>query len=252
MTDSSIDVLSFASPEEAKVRDNLLGELRESPVPDNQLLENLGLYLDAKNLSRILLMDFLYRKIVPVQGVVMDFGTRWGNNFMLFQTLRSIYEPFNRHRKVLGFDTFVGFPEVSKEDGGSGLMYPGNLKVTDGYADRLRSLYRLHESLNPLSHIEKNAVVEGDAIASLEEYLRQNPHTVVALAYFDFDIYAPTKACLTMLRDRLTKGSVVAFDEVNDADSPGETVALMETFGLNNIRLERFPFASRVSFFVVE
>jgi len=72
------------------------------------------------------------------------------------------------------------------------------------------------------------------------------------LAYFDFDIYAPTKACLTMLRDRLTKGSVVAFDEVNDADSPGETVALMETFGLNNIRLERFPFASRVSFFVVE
>jgi len=252
MSDKPIDILSFASADEKQVRNRLADELKNSPIPAEQLLENLGLYLDGKNLSRILLMDFLYRKIVPVQGVVMDFGTRWGNNFMLFQTLRGIYEPFNRHRKVVGFDTFVGFPGVSAEDGGSGLMYAGNLRVTDGYAEKLRETYRLHEALDPLGHIEKSEVVEGDAVVSLESYLSRNLHTVVALAYFDFDIYAPTKACLTMLGDRLTKGSVVAFDEVNDADSPGETLALMETFGLRNVRLERFPFASRVSFFVVE
>jgi hypothetical protein len=50
----------------------------------------------------------------------------------------------------------------------------------------------------------------------------------------------------------LVKGSVIGFDELNDPDSPGETVALMEVFGLNNIKLKRYPYASRTSYFVVE
>lgn len=109
-----------------------------------------------------------------------------------------------------------------------------------------------HEALNPLEHIKKNTLVRGDAIETFPKFLEENPQTVVALAYFDFDIYEPTKKCLELIKNRLTKGSLVAFDEVNDADSPGETVALMESFGLENIRLQRFPFASRVSYFVVE
>ena len=73
----------------------------------------------------------------------------------------------------------------------------------------------------------------------------------MALAYFDFDLYEPTKKCLEIIRERLVKGSVVAFDELNDSDSPGETIALAETFGLSNVRLERSPFTSRTSYFVV-
>ena len=44
----------------------------------------------------------------------------------------------------------------------------------------------------------------------------------------------------------------VYHDELNDPDSPGETLALMEVFGLNNIRVKRFPYASRVSYFAIE
>ena len=74
----------------------------------------------------------------------------------------------------------------------------------------------------------------------------------MALAYFDFDLYEPTRKCLEAIRPRLVKGSILGFDELNDPDSPGETRALMEVFGLNNVRLRRFPHASRVSYFVVE
>ena len=70
--------------------------------------------------------------------------------------------------------------------------------------------------------------------------------------YFDFDIYKPTKDCLDLIASRLTKGSVIGFDELNDPDSPGETTALMETFGLRNISLKRYRYASRVSYFIVE
>ena len=87
---------------------------------------------------------------------------------------------------------------------------------------------------------------------TLPEYLSRNPETIIALAYFDFDVYEPTKICLEAIKPRLVKGSVLGFDELNDPDSPGETLALMEVFGLNNIKLKRFPYTSRTSYFVVE
>ena len=87
---------------------------------------------------------------------------------------------------------------------------------------------------------------------TIHEYLDDNPETIVALAYFDFDVYEPTKICLEAIKPRLVKGSILGFDELNDPDSPGETQALIEVFGLNNIRLKRYPYTSRTSYFVVE
>ena len=60
-----------------------------------QLLSNLGLFLESKNLARILFMDFLFRQIVSVQGVVMEFGTRWGQNVALFSG-SATYSPFDQ------------------------------------------------------------------------------------------------------------------------------------------------------------
>jgi hypothetical protein len=252
MNEDPQSLLTYENASEQGERKRLMQLLRASPIPDDQLLGNMGLYLDARNLSRMLFMDFIYRQITDVQGVVMDFGTRWGHNMALFCTLRSIYEPFNRHRKVVGFDTFTGFPSVTSKDGGSSLMYEGNLAVTDNYPAYLKDLMTTHEALNPLSHIRKFGIRAGDAVTELKHYLEEAPETIVALAYFDFDIYEPTKKCLDMILPRVTKGSLIGFDELNDPDSPGETLALMEAIGLRNIRLKRFPYTSRVSYFVVE
>ena len=109
-----------------------------------------------------------------------------------------------------------------------------------------------HEELNPLGHIKKYELIVGDAANRIDEYLRGNPETIIALAYFDFDLYEPTKKCLEAIRPYLVRGSILAFDELNDHDAPGETVALKEIFGLNNIKLQRFKHVSRTSYFIVE
>ena len=116
----------------------------------------------------------------------------------------------------------------------------------------LPRILEIHESLNPLSHIRKFELCKGDAVDEVPRYLVRHPETIIALAYFDFDIYEPTKKVLEIIKPRLVKGSVLAFDELNDNDLPGETLAVMEVLGLNNIRLKRFPYASRVSYCVVE
>ena len=188
-------VKTFSSSEEEEVRSNFLQHFKNCPIPEDQLLSNLGLFLNSKSLARILFMQHLYEQIVDVQGVVFDLGTRWGQNLSIFAACRGLYEPFNRHRKLVGFDSFAGFPSVSEKDGKSDLMKAGNVTVTDNYIDYLDGVMAHQEGDNPLSHIKKYELVKGDASKTVAKYLEDNPETIVSLAYFDFDIYEPPRTC---------------------------------------------------------
>lgn len=252
MKNSKYGNVTYDNQEEKLARRQLIEHFKKCPIPDDELLSNLGLFLSSKNLSRILFMNHIYSQIVDVPGIIVEFGTRWGQNTSLFAALRGIYDPFNRHRKIVGFDTFKGFPSIAKQDGSSVLMKEGTLAVSDNYQEYLTKALEFQEKDNPLSHIKKFEIIAGDGTVEIQKYLKKNSETIIALAYFDFDIYEPTKKCLEAIKPRLVKGSILGFDELNDPDSPGETLALMETFGLNNIKLKRFPYASRVSYFVVE
>ena len=246
--------MTYSSNEEKNTRDELVKLFKNSPLPDDQVLSNLGMFLNLKTLSRILYIHHIYQHIIDHQGVIFDFGTRWGQNMCLFVALRGICEPFNRQRRIVGFDTFSGFPEggLSEEDGSSCLMEAGSAHVTGNYVDFLSQVVACQELDNPMSHIKKHDIVAGDACETVPKYLADHPHTVVSLAFFDFDLYKPTKDCLEAIKPYLTKGSLLAFDEVNDHDSPGETIALKEVFGLENIRLQRYRYCSRNSYFIVE
>lgn len=247
-----LQIQSYASSTEQIAREQMVDLLVHHSIPPDQLLSNLGLFLESKNLARLLFMDFLYRQMISVQGVIMEFGVRWGQNLALLSALRGIYEPFNRHRKIVGFDTFTGFPSIHEKDGQSSMMVNGQLAVSPHHVEALQRLLTLHESLNPLAHIKKYELCVGNAVEELPRYLARCPETIVAMAYFDLDLYEPTVKCLELLRPRMTKGTILGFDELNDPDSPGETLALMEVFGLNHLRIQRFPFASRVSYVVFE
>ncbi|ACS81681.1 crotonobetainyl-CoA--carnitine CoA-transferase [Maridesulfovibrio salexigens] len=224
--------------------------LRASSIPNSELLDNLGLYLTRQNLSRINFMQMLYQKIVPVHGVIMEFGVRWGQNMALFSTLRGIHEPYNYNRKVIGFDTFSGFPSVSAQDGEH--VGIGDYGVTTGWYDELNELLDFHNQNAPIPHKKKYELVKGDASETLPGYLKSNPETIVALAYFDFDIYQPTHDCLSAILPYLTKGSILAFDELNVPDFPGETIALKEILGLSKYAIRRDPSNPLTSYIVIE
>ena len=85
---------------------------------------------------------------------------------------------------------------------------------------------------------------------TVPSYLKENPETIVALAYFDLDLYKPTKECLKAILPHLTKGSVLGFDEVGFHSLPGETAALKEVLGLDKYRIQRIgdlcPFGSYI------
>ena len=121
-------------------------------------------------------------------------------------------------RKLLLLTLLKDFLLLKKKIGSSDLMVPGQLELPDKYEIFLDKVIQLQESVNPLNHIKKFEVIKGDAVTKLDDYLNEHPETIVALAYFDFDIYKPTKQCLELISSRLTKGSVIGFDELNDPD----------------------------------
>lgn len=211
--------LTYESDREKIINKGFVEHFRKCPIPDDEILSNLGLFISSKNLSRILFMNHLYQQIIDIYGSIIEFGTRWGQNTVVFAALRGIYDPFNRHRKIVGFDTFTGFPSISEKDGKSTLMKQGNDAVSENYVNYLTRLLELHESMNPLSHIKKFELIAGDATEEIGKYLESHPETIISLAYFDFDLYAPTINCLKAIRPHLVKGSVLGFDELNDPDS---------------------------------
>jgi hypothetical protein len=245
----AIEIKSIASSVELENRNKLNHLFKNCPIPENERLTNSGLFVKRQDLTKQLFFNDLYSKIVDVHGVIMEFGVRWGQNLVTLNNLRGIHEPFNYSRKIIGFDTFSGFENVSEKDGNHEIIKKGAFSVTDEYEKYLEEVLDYHEKECPVSHVKKNTLIKGDAVVMLEKYLKEHPETIIAFAYFDFDVYEPTKKCLELIKPYLTKGSIIGFDELNDPQFPGETVALKESLGLNNIAIKRSKYSGIQSYF---
>ena len=239
MEENDLGLKTFSSAKERGLRENLTTLAERSPIPSDEILDNLGLFVTSKLLSRLLFLHHIYLLQVGIHGVIMDFGTRWGQNMAIFNALRGIYEPFNRHRKIIGFDTFAGFPET------------GKYGVTAKYEEFLEEVLSCQEELNPGGHMRKYEIVKGDVTRTLLPYLSKHQEILVSLAYFDMDLQVPTSYCLNHLLPRMCKGSVIAFDELCDETFPGETEAFLNYFG-NKVRARRLPITSRTSYIILE
>lgn len=252
MKTKKCDAIVLSSQDEKAIFEEFINHFKRSPLPDDEILPNLGLFLTSKNLSRILFFYEIYKCILHHHGIIIEFGVRWGQTLSIMSALRGIFEPFNRHRKIVGFDTFEGFKGIENKDGKLSQCKNGSFSVSKDYENYLDKVLFFQERLNPMSHIKKYELVKGDARETIPRYFKDRPETIVSLAIFDFDIYAPTKTALEVIKPHLCKGSILVFDELCDEIFPGETIALNEVFGLNNIKIQRLPMVSRLSYGMIE
>ena len=103
-----------------------------------------------------------------------------------------------------------------------------------------------------MSHIKKHEIVKGDVVDTVPRFMDEHPEIIIALAFFDLALYEPTKVCLEAIAPRLVKGSVLAFDELNAPEYPGESEALVETLGLRCGEIRRSKFLPDRSYIVIE
>jgi hypothetical protein len=242
---------SASAPSAGENRQRLLELFNSRQIPDEELLVNLGLYLRSGALARILFLNELYQKIINIPGSVLEFGIWWGQSLVLFENLRAVYEPYNHARRIVGFDTFSGYRGIGEEDVRSNTISEGVYGVPEGYEEYLTAIMEYHRHENVLPHIRKYELVKGDAAETSKKYFEDHPESLVSLAFFDMALYEPTKRCLEAIRPRLVPGSVVAFDELNNSDYPGETQAALEVLDLRNFTVERSRFLPDRTYFTL-
>jgi len=208
-------------------------------------------FVTRQALGKFLARYELFKRMLGVNGSIVECGVLHGGGLFTWAKLSSLFEPANHTRKVIGFDTFAGFPTIHDEDtrGTSSHLRAGGL--TGSSSEELRRAIDLYDLNRPIAHIPKIELVEGDICETAAAYLVANPHLVVSMLYLDVDLYEPTKAALEAFLPRMPKGAIVVFDELNAQMFPGETTAVDEVLGLRDIRIERFPFDSYVSFCVL-
>jgi hypothetical protein len=71
------------------------------------------------------------------------------------------------------------------------------------------------------------------------------------MLFIDLDLYEPTKVALEYFLPRMHKGSIIAFDELDNSQWPGETLALLESMNIKNLNIETIPGDPYIGFAVI-
>ncbi len=224
-------------------RSELLSDLSSAKIAASPMV-----YADRQLVTTILTRLDLFRKIIELQGSIVECGVHRGNSLMLYYHLSNIFEPFGFNRKIIGFDTFEGFDSISEKDD----PRITSQDFSDTSFSDLQTWIDLHDTNRSVSHINKVELVVGNAVETIPIYVRENPHLIIAMLYLDFDLYEPTKVALENFLPLVPKGGIVAFDEVNSKKWSGETIALKEVLIINNLALKKFYYDPWVSYYIVE
>jgi hypothetical protein len=229
MSDAPVEATT-AQAEALACRERLKAMMQASPLPADELMFNLGLYVRSSLLVKFLVLDDVYRRIQHLPGALLEFGTWRGQNLVLLENLRAIHEPFNKQRTIIGFDTFQGYAEEAGMAAKSTETHSG-YNTGGAYPDYLAELLQVHEGMNAFGHIKSgHKLVAGDVTETAPRYFADHPETLVAFAFFDMGPYEPTIAALKAIRPHLMSGSVILFDELTWAGAPGEAIAFKEVF----------------------
>lgn len=227
MLKSGSTSITQSSESQLDARERLWEEFHNAPLDDAEKERNLGLFIRSASLARMLAITDAYREIVQIPGSILDFGTWRGQNAVLCENLRAIYEPFNKQRRIAAFDTFQGYKshavdaKIDNEN-----FHDGCYDTGEGYADYLTRLMTLHESINALPQVScGHKVVAGDIAQTLPNFIEENRNLLVALAFFDMNLEGPTRFALNQILGRCVPGSLLVFFQLQRDFLPGEGYA---------------------------
>lgn len=222
-----------------------------SAAPIERRIENFPVYFRRKSMTRLLALYEVFKEALEVKGSIVECGVHRGFGLMAWAKFSSVLEPADLTRRVYGFDTFEGFSSITNRDqSGYATHKPGDLKAE--VYEELQEAIRIFDNDRFLGHVPKVHLVKGDATKTIPQFIEQNQHLVVSLLYMDFDLYEPARVAIEHFVPRMPKGAIIAFDELDNPLWPGETMALLETVGINKLRLRRVPWDPYIAYARIE
>ena len=184
-----------------------------------EIADHFGLYAGEQTIGRGLAIYEIVKQSLDAPGDIFEFGCWQGSNLLMMAKILKLLQP-NSLRQIYGFDSFAGLQTFSDEDGAS-----TREQFADRYCGnehRLRQFIELHQMENWVH------LVVGDALQTIDAFEESNQHSMISLAYIDFDLYAPCARALEFSHHRLSSGGLIVLDEALTETWKGEGQALRE------------------------
>lgn len=195
---------------------------------------------DPTRIAKMVAHYELYRRIVDLPGHVVECGVFKGASLIRFLTFREMLEG-RGSRRVIGFDMFGAFPPQHEPDDAA---FVAQFEASAGEGIPKAELERVlaHKGFGQVD------LEAGDVAETIPAYLERHPELRIALLHLDMDTYAPTRAALDLLFDRVVEGGLVVLDDYGTV--AGATRAVDEFLEGTGLRIEKLPLAHIPAFVV--
>lgn len=228
--------------------------LQNGAMGAGKIMANFARYARTMDITRLLVFYEVYKKIINIQGSIIDLGVLHGNSLFSMAHFSEIFEHRNYLRQVIGFDTFEGhtlnFHEKDAINDFELAQYKSFNKENVSTQAELEVSIQNFNADRHMKQFEKILLVKGDASETIPVFVKEKPSLIVSLLICGTDTYSPTYTALKHFYPLMPKGAVVLFGATSFDGNPGETAALRDVVGIDAVRLERFDFATKWSYFV--
>ena len=199
-----------------------------------EMFRNFPVFTPRFNIARFLVHYELFKKIVELPGVIVDLGVFRGASTFTWAKLCEIFCPTDVRKVVYGFDTFEGFPSLSKEDGPENVrqdVRQGGYCGGNSIESDLNLAQKAMNQDKHIRHINRIEFIKGDVVNTIPEFVASKGNGLrVALLNLDLDLYEPTKIALEYFVPLMVRGGLIILDEYAVDTFGGESKAVDEYF----------------------
>ncbi len=165
-------------------------------------------YLSSQSLIKLLAINSNYKKILKTPGHIVEFGSFFGTNTLLFQNLKYIHEP-HVDRQIFSFDRFRENQIFEKKNTFKKFKYH---TYETAFSDLLTTS-EIHHALNSIPFRESFVhLIDGDIEKTLPEILLNDSDFSICLVYVDVDSQSLSRFIFEKISSRLVSGGVVIIE----------------------------------------
>lgn len=184
-------------------------------------VEWTGYDLNSKSIDYIIGHYRLYEMTKDVPGHIIELGTGSGRNALIFGRIIKINSQ-DKYKNVYGFDTFTGFPQKVLKANKTNKNFSSKRFKEYNFTDV--KLRMTKNKLKGVVHLIKGVLPESiNHFVYSEDFNFNKDGLRVSIVYVDCNDYETSIKSLEILKEYLSKGSIIAIDENRLG---GETKAL--------------------------
>ena len=234
--------------------DQTYQNLLKKHIEEKDIIKDLGAFTRRMYMTRTLGHFELFKKIHNLPGDIVELGVFKGTTLMGWANFLEIRNMGDRHKKVIGFDTFSGFASFDEKDGATSEEVE---KVDGGFSSseflpQLEDAISIYDQDRFIPHKKRVELVKGNIETTIPKYVKDNPGLRISLIHFDADLYAPTKVGLEYLWDLVVPGGIIVFDEYGIQPWEGESKAVDEFFSDKDVSIKRFDWTSNPGGYIIK